>query len=310
MNSTFNDLVNVRDKGNIATAYVTVDGDLQEDRSWTLPGSEGWHRFREAIRPAGSLCSSVDDMAKFLAFHLSDGVVQGKRLLNADTILEMQALHSVLAIKKTPNAELPYPRFLSGNGLGWQIRDYRGRRIVMHGGSTGTVIAMMPDERLGVVVLTNLGCGVQYMVMHDLFDRLLEIPRTWTNDDWITEVIDKYQHSNDATNAQLDVERKKNIPPKFSLDDYSGTYESDLYGTIVIKVENGTLAMQYGPNCSAELVHWQGEKFRGTFVVRYPEDLFFTFGTSDKDRVARLDVEDVRSRRLMSTFRRIANGLE
>ena len=249
-------------------------------------------------------------MAKFLAFHLSDGKVRGNRLLKHDTILDMQALHSVFAIKKSPNDNLPYPKFLSGFGLGWTIRDYRGRRLVMHGGSTGTVVAMMPEEKLGVVVLTNLSCGVQYMVMHDLFDRLLGIPRSWSNADWITEVIDNQQRDSQAADVQLEAERKREITPKFSMEHYLGTYESDLYGKIEIGIANGKLTMQYGPNCNANLIHWQGEQFRGTFVVRYLEDFFFTFGTSEEGRVTRLDVEEVRSRKLLPTFRRTAHSLE
>ena len=88
----------------------------------------------------------------------------------------MQSLHSVAAIKGQTNSRLPLAKFLFAAGLGWQIRDYRGRKLVMHGGSSGTVIGLVPEENLGVAVLTNLGCGIQYMVMHDTIDRLLGIP--------------------------------------------------------------------------------------------------------------------------------------
>ena len=310
MTSTVSDVLELQDSENFATTYVQVEEELKEDRSWNLPLSEGWRRYREAVRPDGSICSTVEDMAKFLIFHLSKGEYSGKRLLRSDTVMEMQALQSVMALKQTPDTNLPYPKFLSGFGYGWQVRDYRGRRLVLHGGSTGTVIAMMPEEKLGLVVLTNFGSGVQYMVMHDVFDRLLGIPRSWTNKDWITEIVDNHHRDNEAAEAQLEAERNKEITPKFPMEHYSGTYESNLYGKIEVGVASGKLTMQYGPNCNANLVHWQGEQFRGTFVVRYPEDLFFTFGAAEKGQGTRLDVEEVRSRKLLSTFKRTVNNLE
>ena len=45
-----------------------------------------------------------------------------------------------------------------GYALGFDIRDYRGHKIVMHtGGLPGYVsrVAMIPDLNVGVVVLTN-----------------------------------------------------------------------------------------------------------------------------------------------------------
>jgi hypothetical protein len=59
----------------------------------------------------------------------------------------MQALHSIAALKAVPGPQLTYAKFLYGSGLGWQIRDYRGRKLVMHGGSTGTAIGLVPEEK-------------------------------------------------------------------------------------------------------------------------------------------------------------------
>ena len=50
---------------------------------------------------------------------------------------------------------------------------------MIHAGSTGTVIGLVPEAHLGIVVLTNGGLGLQIMVMHDIIDRMLGIPETW-----------------------------------------------------------------------------------------------------------------------------------
>ena len=77
------DVLELKGVKNVATSYVSVNGQLQKDKSWNLPLSEGWSRYREAIRPAGAICSTVNDMAKFAIFHLNKGEFHGRRLLKA-----------------------------------------------------------------------------------------------------------------------------------------------------------------------------------------------------------------------------------
>src|SRR4029453_9261457 len=45
-------------------------------------------------------------------------------------------------------------------GLGWLLSDYRGRKAVEHGGNIdgmSALVAFIPEEKLGLVVLTSLG---------------------------------------------------------------------------------------------------------------------------------------------------------
>jgi CubicO group peptidase (beta-lactamase class C family) len=304
MNDTVPDVLELKDVKNVVTSYITVNRELREDKSWNLPLAEGWVRYRETIRPAGAICSTVNDLAKFAIFQLAQGEVRGRQLLKADTIREMQALHSTLPLKQSADANLPYAKIAYGAGFGWQIRDYRGRKLVMHDGSTGTVIGLMPEENIGVVVLTNLGCGIQFMVMHDVIDRLLGIPRAWHNQGFITAVIDEYQNATDAENARLDRERRQDIKPSLALTEYAGTYESEIYGRLVVQVVDGTISMHLGPNCRSELVHWSGDRFRATFVLRFAEDWFLSF-VSQQGRIAKVTISQVFPNREMTTFTRI-----
>jgi hypothetical protein len=305
MSSSVPDVLELKDVKNVATSYVLVNGQPQEDKSWNLPLTEGWSRYRETIRPAGAICSTANDLAKFAMFQLANGEFHGRRLMKADTIREMQALHSVVPLKNISEPNLAYAKIAYGAGFGWLVRDYRGRKLVMHDGSTGTVIGLMPEERTGVVVLTNLGCGVQFMVMHDIFDRLLGIPRTWTNRDFIAHVIDDDQKSIDAEEARIGRERKEQLKPKFDLKSYEGTYESELYGQLIVAESNGILSMQLGPNCRSELAHWSGERFRAKFVLRFLEDLFLTFLLRD-GRVAQVTIMNVFPTKEISTFVRVS----
>ena len=48
-------------------------------------------------------------------------------------------------------------------GLGWDLRDYRGHKIVSHSGGLAGMTShteLVPGEKLGVVVLTNMESGL------------------------------------------------------------------------------------------------------------------------------------------------------
>jgi CubicO group peptidase (beta-lactamase class C family) len=303
MTSTVPDVLELRGVNNVATCYVAAGGTPQEDKSWNLPLTAGWSQYRETIRPAGAICSTANDLAKFVMFQLAAGEFRGRRLLKATTVNEMQTLHSVAPLKEVPEPALTSARIVFGAGYGWQIRDYRGRKLVMHDGSTGTVIGLLPREGIGVVVLTNLGCGLQFMVMHDVIDRLLGINRTWSNRDFVSRVIDDEKKSSDTEQARLDSERRKDVKPRFPVNAYAGTYECPLYGRLVIRETDGMLSMQLGPNCQSDLVHWSADRFRATFLLRFPEDWFLSFASAD-NRVVKVTIANTFPSKEVAIFTR------
>jgi CubicO group peptidase (beta-lactamase class C family) len=62
---------------------------------------------------------------------------------------------SSLAVMWAPvklNDGSPYPY-----GFGWEIGEEHGHKTISHGGYTGTEYTRFPDDKLTVIVLTNLG---------------------------------------------------------------------------------------------------------------------------------------------------------
>lgn len=306
MHSTLSDLQRLAELKNTATSHVIIDGTLQPDPlRRDAAGNEGFARLHKAVAPAGSLHSNVTDLAQFLKLHLAEGLFDGKRLLETDTVRRMQAPHSVLPIKTTPEPNFAYPRYFVGAGLGWQLRDYRGRKIVYHTGSSGAVVALMPEEKIGVAVLANRGNGIVYMVMHDVFDRLLGIPRTWTNRDWLADAEENPRRAAEATNKRLEAEREKETAPSLSLDAYTGTYTCDLYGPLEIRAEEGKLHLQFGPNIHAVLDHWEQDTFRGQLNFPPPGDWLVTFSLDDEQTVTSLKIKRIFWHEPMPVFNRI-----
>lgn len=92
--------------------------------------------------PAGSLFSSVDDMARFVTA-LCDG---GGKVMSTDL------LHDMMSPQFHIDPRLP------GMGLAFFLSDVDGHRIVGHdGGVNGFVscLRIAPDDRVGVIALTN-----------------------------------------------------------------------------------------------------------------------------------------------------------
>jgi len=290
---------------NVATPHLLSGRRLIPDPAWSRDaGAEGFRRLHDTVAPAGAIQSNVVDMIKFVHMYLNEGVLDGHRLLRTETIRELLAPHSVVPIEATPKPNFAYPRFFFGSGLGWWLRDYRGRKVVYHGGSSGAVAAMMPEENIGVVVLANRGCGVVYMVMHDVFDRMLRIPRTWTNHDWLVDAEENPQKDMEAMNARMEAKRAKDTKPSLPLAEYVGSYECDLYGKLEIREDEGSLRLQFGPNIMATLRHWEHDTFRGKLTFPSDDEWFLRFVVAD-GKPGRLEIERIFWHEPMPAFRRV-----
>ncbi len=117
----------------------------------------------KGIAPAANLSSTVEDLARYVAFHLSDGNVGGKLLLKNSTLREMQRVHWL------------QPDWKGGWGIGFGIDRAGDRTTVGHGGALGgfrTQIAFSPEEKIGVIVLTNADDGNPGFYLKQIFTLL------------------------------------------------------------------------------------------------------------------------------------------
>lgn len=116
--------------------------------------------------PMGGLTTTVEDLARFGRMILGGGTLEGERFLPAELI---DAATSVQVRN--------HPDLAQGYGLGFKVRDGRGRRLVGHDGNmpgVATQLVLAPDEGVGVVVLTNgFALGVPHEIAALALDELL-----------------------------------------------------------------------------------------------------------------------------------------
>jgi len=142
---------------------------------------------RPAPGAGGGIYSTVVDMAEWIKLQLAEGKYGERRLLMPATVREMHALQFSIPIKTRPPDNI-YAAHFYGSGLGWVVQDYRGRKVVLHGGAWGAMVAMIPEEKLGVVVLSNLDLeSLAVMLMYDVFDTyLVGTEVAWDRNKWET----------------------------------------------------------------------------------------------------------------------------
>lgn len=182
------------------------------------------------IGPNGAINSCVDDMLKYLSFHLGDGTVDGQQIISAT---QMKELHTPVTV--TPDGDY---------ALGWDVVYHRGEKMLKHGGEINgytSEMILLPAEKAGIVVLSNQESLLPEVIANDLRDRILHV----TPGDYLGEALRVA-----AKSAQRLVERKSkfegeripNTKPSLDLAAYAGTYFHPAYGSIhVDRVGDGLI---------------------------------------------------------------------
>jgi CubicO group peptidase (beta-lactamase class C family) len=255
---------------NLATPHAQFD-DKVEPIAW---------RKIDNIAPAGSINSNVVDMAQWVRLQLGNGTYQGQRLFSSGAAKEMHNPQTIIPL--AGNMELLYPEahFLS-YGLGWFLSDYRGKKVVEHGGAIDGMraqVALLPEEKLGVVILTNMnGTPLPHILMYKVFDAYLEGNRQkdWSGD--LLKTFKTLQEQGKAAAKKQEEARVKDTRPSLSPESYAGTYKSDLYGDVKVTQQAGKLTVRFGPAFVSELEHWHYDTFRARFRGAGESKVFVTF---------------------------------
>jgi CubicO group peptidase (beta-lactamase class C family) len=275
---------------NVASPHVWVEGD---------PTPVPWKDL-DNVGPAGSINSSARDMAVWLLMHLAGGEHEGVRVLGEDRIQEMQAPQTVIRLTKEQRDLFPEVNF-AAYGLAWSLRDYRGRKLVGHGGAIDGMRAeamLLPEEELGVVVLSNIGgAAFPQAIVYRVLDLYLG-PR---EKDWSALLLERQHKSQEEARegrARREAQRVEGTRPSLSLERYAGIYADSLYGDLRVEVEGGRLTLRYGADYHGELTHWHFDTFEASWRRAGYGRAFVTFQLDGRGNPARLEMEG------MATFAR------
>lgn len=259
---------------NAAMTHARIDGVVQ-----AVTPYQG-----DAVNPAGGIFSTAGDMARWVMVQLDSGrVADGGRVFGPSVTRELWKPVTPQQFGNPPEELAPLRHDFQFYALGLGVRDYRGRRMLTHtGGLPGYLsqVAFIPDQKLGVVVLTNQESGEAFnSITYHVLDHYLGAP-AW---DWLAgfgTIRERNDASLAAFEAQAAAERNETSTPALPLDGYAGTFRDAWYGDIDIAQEGDGLVIRFSrsPDLVGDMVHWQYDSFLVQWRKReLRADAFITF---------------------------------
>ncbi|MGH2758976.1 MAG: serine hydrolase [Actinomycetota bacterium] len=195
----------------------------------------------DATGPAGSIYSTLADMSAWLRLNLDGGKLGDQRVLSEDTVRQLHAPQMVMSEQSF------FPEvYDSAYGLGWHIGNYRGRKVVHHGGNIDgftSLVTMLPGEGAGVVVLANKGATlIRGAIAYHVFDELLGLdPLPWGQ-----RLVGLEQAMvTGAKEAKRLADRVEGTTPAHPLEDYAGSYEHPAYGSLDVEIDGDRLRPKF-----------------------------------------------------------------
>ena len=202
------------------------------------------------VGPNGAVNSTVNDLLKYLQFHLDNGRANGRQLIST---AQMQQLHRPVTVTATGDGAY---------ALGWTAQHHRGRAVLQHGGAiTGftSMMILIPEMNTGVVVLNNLGSSLPTVVAWDLADRLLGLEP----EDYLAQTRQKLERSLAAAKEKRKQTQALRIPgakPSLKLAAYVGEYSHPAYGAIRVDQNQTGLVVRF-PALNIPLTHYNYDTF-------------------------------------------------
>ena len=254
MDNTVLSVSALKDEDNVATPHGFENGVVR-----TYP----WYEWDSTV-PAGGIISCVSDLTAWMRLALNRGAWDGKTIYTDRQSRTMWTPHANFVMSQRGREQNPYTNF-SGYGLGWSLQDYDGYLLASHGGGYDGMFSqtlLVPDLKLGVVVLTNGMTGIAGAITRTVLDAYLGR----TDRDYYAEGVERQERSREREAARWkkdDSLRVTGTKPSFGLSSYEGTYGGPMYGDATVTSEDGHLVLRLLPNPDmvGDLTHWHYDVF-------------------------------------------------
>ena len=249
---------------------------------------------------AGGILSNANDLCRWMLVHLNGGSYGErleKTLFSEANHHEMWRIHTPMGIRSDPR----YQSHFSGYGLGWRLTDQAGYFTVSHTGDLSGMLSktiMVPDLRLGVVVLTNSyygGSGLFQAVSQTIIDSYLGLEEF----DWTAYYLERYlnnQGDADSVVAAVWETVETGMKEEILMEPYLGTYEDPWFGRITIEMKNGVpwFTSRRSPRLSGPMYHYKANTFAIRWEFRAMDaDAFAIFGLDEEGRAVEIRMKGI-----------------
>lgn len=252
MINTSSRFVDFQTAQNRAAGHVLING------KWV----NKYQRQPDAQSPAGGVSSTVRDLAQWLRLQLGNGTVDGRQIISANALAET---HRPQMISESPvNAATDRASLY---GLGWNV-GYSDEGLVRlnHSGAfnlgAATTVYLLPQEELGIVILTNASpIGLPETIAASFMDLVQhgKVQRNYAQ--LFQSAFAAISQPNYGTMVDY-TQPPTNRLPSLPLSAYAGIYRNHYFGEIVILARAGKLMLLQGPDKQAyALQHYNRDVF-------------------------------------------------
>ena len=226
-----------------ATGHSTLTANTLQ----TMPRYE----IREP-NPAGSINLVPRDIAPWLLWHLDEARDPQRAELHRPQMVMLPP----------PKAYFPHTTQMS-YALGWIVHDYRGRRVLTHGGIIDgfrNQITLLPAEKIGIAVFCNRqDTKLPQALTNAIADHLLGVaPIPWS--ELFAKAAEAERVAADTALQVLRATIPQRAALKFKPDAYAGVYENAAYGIATVKVADGKLTWAWS-SFESGLEYWGDDGF-------------------------------------------------
>ncbi|QNM81905.1 serine hydrolase [Sphingomonas sabuli] len=249
--------------------------------------------------PAGGLSISADDMSRWLQVQLARGKIPGsdRRLWSEEQAAQMWDPVVIQPIAPAiPGFEAVQPNFET-YALGWDVRDYRGAKLIWHGGAVfGSLaaVALLPDRNVGIYIAANANEGQLVRgLLYELLDHYLGAPAAGWPEKY--DVIRTKRIADAAAQVQQEEKAPVKAGPSLPLDRYAGDFTDPWYGTINVRRAGQGLHIEFPHSTGMDgpLTHYQYDTFRTNPTLKWVEPAYVTFSLGANGTVERVTMKPV-----------------
>jgi CubicO group peptidase (beta-lactamase class C family) len=267
--------------GNFSRAYFEPDSTRKLKRIEYVAQSD-------ALGPAGTIKSSVEDMSHWMIAQLNGGKYKAQQAIPENAIKQTLVPNNV-ADKEGKWDELSNSLYCMGR----VIQTYKGNKIATHTGAIDgyySNLTFLPRQGLAIFIVYNAdeAGSMRGVIAFPVIDRLLDLPNTpWSErlmKDYLQAKVDSKKFLDSLKTTQV-----KNTVPSHPLNAYTGIYSNPIYGEVTIELQNDQLFFLFRKQRSA-LYHFHYDQFATDEEHSDKPDFRLTFITNNKGEIDRFSM--------------------
>lgn len=235
---------------NVSKGYVFTGADFMETMYLPLRG----------VAPAGGIVSTARDMAKYVAFQLGDGCVDGQRIISKEQLTmchtpQMNGTPYFWQLEEVTDCKY---------GLGWFTDRYRGVEMASHGGNTlgfSSLLTILPEQNFGIILLSNATSNFMiYPLTYMILDDVLGLPDCGWNEKFQGTIGAIFAAMAEGQKA-LAASQVQGTTPSRPAEEYTGSFSQPAFGTLNIALNDGQYAGTLN-GFPAMLMHFHYDEFQ------------------------------------------------